>query len=635
VATTGHQVQITASRNAPDQWLRLREGWPLLLYFGAILISFCRTQLFFCFDEYIALWRETQSPSWWRFIFQPHNEHFIPLFHAFWVLEASVFGENHVWYVLTNIALLSLAGFLWQSWLRSIGLPPALAVITVLVGVTCLSQADNVMVGWQAVILLSSIALIGTLMAYSKLRLGYVALFSCCSALTFSSAYALPAVIAAYLLYDYWIVRERRLVLAAAGLLTIFVLLITFSAISGALISEHLSSSIWKGATVFQKIAHLVWIGWYTVGTAFYGPVSHLLKGRVPDGPSDIMTMLSLAFMAIVVHLSWKSLHRGLVLKLLALQLVMFAFIGPFRNSPPHMGFAARYYTFGLIPWLSAAAIGFWDGVRRYRVSEAWRKFVLVLLILLSARNMRCALIQDWLPVQWGRAARAEYYLTKEWLRQHKNQPVGNFLFGQSAAQGLDLSMLIPIIRRLDSSFVTVPLSMKNSLYLENTVPTRGWGLIVDGQPATQTFRVSRSAIAQKVELLVSQYQGFEGAVRISIVDDAGRFLWSVAIPSDLWPMNAWLGVPVSGQVRLESQREYSIQVESTARSLAAPTVWMNDHPDDPYPLIGTTRTTFEDFIEVIGTTRTPDDFIGVIGTTRTPDGVTGVLCFRLAMMEP
>ena len=606
MASTEEQIQIAAGSQA-RAGLSLRGTWPLFLYCGAILLSFFRSQLFFYLDEYAGIWREAQAPSLLNFICQPHNEHFIPLFHAFWALEVFVFRENYALYVLTNVALLGLIGFMWERWLRRAGVQPALAVITPLLAVTCLSQADNVMCGWQAAILLSAAALVGVLHAYSSLRLGYVALFCCSAALTFSSSYVLPAVLAAYLVYDYFLSRDWRLLLAAAGLLALFALLVALPTLSGAVSSDHLLAALWEGGNTLAKIEHLAWLGWYTIGIAFYGPLNHLLQGWVPDGPSNLMTVVSLALMAVVVGFSWKSRSRGLVFKLLVLQFALFAFISPFRHTPTYVGYSGRYYTAGLIPWLSAAALGLSEVLRRYQMPAGWRKFLLLLPLVLVARNIRCAVISDdWFLVQCGRAARVDYYQTKEWLRRHANQPVGNIVFSRSVAPWLDLNMLVPVIGLLDPSFVTVPVSVKSVTYLENIVNTRGWGPIVEGQPAIQTFRVALPAIAAKLELLVSRYPGFQGVGRLSIADDAGHTLWSVAIPSDLWPANTWFAVPIDDLVRLEPQRTYSIQVASTAKSPAAPTVWMNHHPDS-YPS----------------------------GDTRTPDGVTGVLCFRLALMEP
>jgi hypothetical protein len=583
-----------------------RQAWTVLLYFGAILISFFRSPLFFYLDEYAGLYRQSQSPSLLAFVLKPHNEHFMPLFHTFWAMEVYAFGEKYALYVLVNVLLLSLIGLLWQNWLRQIGLDPALSVIVPLLAVTCLAQADNVMAGWQAQILLSALFLTGASIAYCQERYGWMTLLACCAALCFSIGYILPAVLAFWLLYDFFVSRDWRLVWIAAALLVLFAILAMLPSLSGAVRSGDLIGEIWKGPTALKKISHLGWLGWYTLGIAFYGPLMHLLRALVPEGPSDIMTVVSLVFAAMVVYLSWKSRYRSLVMKLFVLQAAMFALITPFRHTPAFVGYSGRYYTAGLIPWLTAVAIGLSESLHSV-AKGAGRKVVLAGLLLLAARNVRCALIKEnWFLVQCGRAARLDYYATKDWVRRHASEPVGNIVFSRSVAPWLDLNMLVPVIGLLDPSFVTVPVSVKSVTYVGNSVNTRGWGLIVDGQPAIQTFQVDRPAIAANLELLVSRYPGFHGVGRLSIADDAGHILWGIAVPSDLWPADTWLGVPIDDPVRLEPQRMYSIQVASKAKGSAAPTVWMNDRPKS-YPS----------------------------GNTRTPDGVTGVLCFRLTLIEP
>jgi hypothetical protein len=602
-------IQLETGSNNTAGHLSLRETWPFFLYLGAILVAFYRAQLFFYLDEYAGIARLAAAPSFLKFIFQPHNEHVIPLFHSFWALEVYVFREHYALYVLTNIVLLASIGLIWQRLLLRVGVQPAVAVIVPLLAVTCLSQADNVMAAWQSSLLLSAAALLGVLHAYVRLRFFYIVLFSCCAALTFTSSYALPAVIALYLLLDYFFSMERRLIFWAAGLILLFFLLVAFPALFRSVSSSHLLEAIWEGQNTGAKIAHLAWLFWYTLGIAFYGPLNHLLEGRVPDGPSDIMTAISLLFFLVVLGLSRKDRSRELILKLLVLQFALFALISPFRHTPTFVGYSGRYYTAGLIPWLSAAAIGFSELLQRFRIPSGVTRLLLTLLVLLAARNVWCSLGKpEWLLVERGRAARVNYYQTKEWLRQHEmqNQPIGNIVFSQSVAPWLDLKMMVGVIGLLDPSFVTVPVSLKKVTYIENIVNTRGWGPIVEGQPAIQTFRVPHLAVAVNMELLVSRYAGFQGVSRISLDDDAGHDLWSIAIPSELWPANTWLAVPIGGTVQFEPERTYSIRVASTANSPAAPTVWMNLHPDS-YPS----------------------------GETRTPDGATGVLCFRLGLMEP
>jgi len=259
--------------------LRFPRAWPFLLYFAAVLLAFFRTDLFFQLDDYAGLWRLAQAPSLLQFIAAPHNEHFIPLFHLFWALEVYLFREHYLCYVLTNVALMAMMGALWESWLRRVGVQPALAVSTPLVAVTCLSQADNIMAAWQANILLCSLALVGILRAYSAGRLHYVAILCVCAPLTFSAGYILPAVMAGFLIFDFFRSGNRRLLPAAAGLLAVFGILLKLSLMPRAPIegwhwsvgvtSGHMAA-LWEGPDTWHKLLHLAWLGWYTTGVAFY-----------------------------------------------------------------------------------------------------------------------------------------------------------------------------------------------------------------------------------------------------------------------------------------------------------------------------------------------------------------------------
>jgi hypothetical protein len=508
---------------------------------------------------------------------------------------------------LTNVSLLALVGFLWQLWLRSVAVDRLLSVLIPLVGVTCLAQEQNITCGWQACILLAAAGLIAVLWAYSSRQFGYAAILSCLAAFTFASHYILPAAVAGWLLYDYAIQRDRRLLGASLGFVALFGFLLCLPRLFAAASSGQLFGALWQGPTFLAKLAHLFWLGWYTLGVAFYGPANHLFRGWLPDGPSSIMTVASLVGFFLVLLLDAKPASRILLWKLLVLQFALFAMITPFRHTPSFAGYADRYYTSGLIPWLSAVALGITECFHRFRISAAPRKLIHALLILLALRNARCALIEhDSFFVQCGRAARIDYYQTKEWLRRQNGRPLGNICFSQSVAPWLDLKMLLPVIRLLDPSFATFPVVLKNVYYLQNTVNTRGWGPIVEGHPAIQTFRLPRRATAESLELLVSRDRGFDGMGQLSIADEAGKSLWSVTIPSNLWPANTWLAVPIDALPQLEPARTYSIRVASSAKEPAAPTVWMTHRP--------------------------PPSFAG---ETRTPDGVTGVLCFRLGLSEP
>jgi hypothetical protein len=577
------------------------------MYLGIVLLSFFHHELFFYLDEYAGLWRLTQAPSLLSFIAEPHNEHFIPVFHAVWAFEVFFFRENYLLYILTNAMLLSLSGMLWDRWLRQVGGHPVLAVVVPLIAITCLAQADNVMCGWQASALLSAVSLIGVLWAYHRSRFVSLGLLSCCAALTFASAYILPLVLAGFFLYDYLLDRKDwRLLLAAAIFLVGFGVLLKSAMWAGAVSSGGLWPALWAGKDLFQKIANLAWLQWYTLSIAFYGPLRHILQAQPPASPSPIMTVLSLAFVAVLLWLSWTSPSRHLVGKLLVLQVALFMLIAPFRHTPSFVGFSGRYYTAGLIPLLSAIALVMSDFLRQKRVAAG--VFVIPLLLLVGINVNRCRVRNDnWFLVQSaGRAARIDYYQTKAWLQRHKDEVLGNHLFSQSVAPWLDLEKLIPIIGMLDPAIVTAPVSLKAVTYVENALNTRGWGPIVEGQPAVQTFRLDQPGVLTKIELLVSRNQQFNGIGRIALLDDRKHTLWELRIPSQLWPADAWLAVPVD-LVSIEAHRSYEIQVaSSTTNPAETVTVWMNQHPES-YPH----------------------------GDTRTPDGVIGDLCFRLALLEP
>jgi len=584
-----------------------RGAWPFLLYFAVILLSFFRNDLFFYLDEYAGLWRLAKAPTLFQFVVAPHNEHFIPLFNVFWAVEVQLFREHYQYYVVTNAALLALAGSLWESWLRRLGVQPALALITPLLAVTSLAQAENIMAAWQAQILLSTLAMVCVLRAYSANRLLSVAILCVCAALTFSVACILPAVMAGYLIFDYSRSKDRRLLLAAAGLLAMFGILLKLPVWAGGVTSSDLLAAVWEGPDIWERMRHLVWLGWYTIGIAFYGPLCHLFRYWLPMGPSDPMTVFSLGIAAGAIGLAWKSPSRRLVIQLLFLQAALFALISPFRHTPTFVGYADRYYTAGMIPWLSAIALAITGSLRRKPIPARWLRVVWLVPLLLVARNVwRAVSDGNWFLVRCGQAAQLDYYRTKTWLRRHQHESVGDNSFSQSVAAFLDIKMLLPVIGILDPRFAAVPASVKSVTYLENLVNTRIWGPIVAGRPAIQTIRVATPLIVTGMDLLVSRGLAFRDAARLSLLDDAGSTLWYADIPSHFWPSDTWLAIPVD-LVRLEPRRVYSLQISSTSTDpAAAPTIWMNDRP-------GSLSS----------------------GGTRTPDGITGDLCYRLALMEP
>ena len=542
-----------------------------------------------------------------QFVIEPHNEHFVPLSHAFWALEVFVFRENYLFYILTNAALLAAVGMVWERWLRRLGVASAIAILTPLVALTCMAQADNVMAAWQSSILLSSLALVGALSVYRDGRLLQVAILCTCAALTFSAACVLPVMMAAYLAINYARARTARLLWAVAGFLALFAAFLKLSAWSTATNSRYLLAALWEGNNLVDKVRHLAWLGWYTTSISFYGPLCHLFPDRLPQQPSVVLTLLSLVPVGAALTLFWKSKRRSLLIELFVLQAALFALIGLFRHSPDYVGFAGRYYTFGLIPWLSAMAVASSDLLAGGRIPATWHKILLVLPLLLVARNVTFALMNDnWPLAHIGRASRLGYYATKDWLRRHQAEAVANIPFSQSAAPWLNLRMLLPVIDILDPSFVSHPRAIRDVSYMETLVNTRPWGTIVDGHPATQSFHVETPQLLTAVEFLVSRTPVLQHDVELSIEDDAGKVLWVADVPPDLWPANAWIAMPVD-PVRLEPARNYLLKIaSSTTNPDFAPYLWMNHHPGSvPY------------------------------GGTLTRDGVVGDLCYRLSLMKP
>ena len=80
------------------------------------LLSQYRANTFFFFDE----WDEINlfAGEGFRAILIPHNEHFKPLFFAFYYLENRIFGDNYSYYIFVNLILHSLAGVLLFCFLN-------------------------------------------------------------------------------------------------------------------------------------------------------------------------------------------------------------------------------------------------------------------------------------------------------------------------------------------------------------------------------------------------------------------------------------------------------------------------------------------------------------------------------------
>jgi hypothetical protein len=73
-----------------------------LVYFGATLSIHDPSRFYFFGDSWDVL---SNLLADWRSVFRPHNEAWMPLFKAFYLLEYAFFGGNHLPYVVVSFAL--------------------------------------------------------------------------------------------------------------------------------------------------------------------------------------------------------------------------------------------------------------------------------------------------------------------------------------------------------------------------------------------------------------------------------------------------------------------------------------------------------------------------------------------------
>ena len=541
-------------------------------YFCLTLFFFYRGALFFFSDEYAVLGSMASSGSLFRYLTSPHNEHFVPLAKLFYLLEVTVFRESYSGYVLTNALLLALLTTLWVFWLRSLGVNRTLAFAVGAVYVTTNAHAENVMWGWQSGTLLFTLFLVlflrfaCRLEAVSGRRWLGALLAAVAGAWTFGTGLALPAAMVLFCLVDVpGADPERRKRLwrqtALAAALGLFLL-----AVYGWFARGALGGLIAKGGEDLHRIA---WLLWYTVSLAFFGPVFSVLGAGMPGRAKVIPTVVCALLFAIAVAFCWRTKYRRPALKLLLLQLGLFAMVAPFRHAPEYAGFANRYYTFGLLPALSIGTLGLTalggrlPGLRK----GLGRAAIAFCAALLMARHFS-TLGKSPVPRfdNWGRAARVEYFATKQWLRDRVTA-VPNHSFGESLTPWLTVRDIASIIPVLDRSYPRSPLRAfadveRYESFSENRVE---WGPIYAGREALQSIRFHRPAVLNKVDLLVARDRTVGGTSFVSVLDSTRAVLWMQAIPSEYFPDHTWLGLPVS-EVTLRADTQYFIRLSCDAK---------------------------------------------------------------------
>lgn len=555
-------------------------------YFCLTLFFFYRSTLFFFSDEYAELKAIASSGSLYDFLSVPHNEHFVPLAKLFYLLEVTLFRENYAGYVLTNAFLLALLTTLWVFWLRSLGVNRTLAFAIGAVYVTTNSHAENVMWGWQSGALLFTLFLVLFLRFACRLEaignrrwLGGLAA-AAAAAWSFGTGLALPAVMVLFCLVDApGADHDRRKRVwrqaALAAVLGLFLL-----AVYGWFARAVLGGLTAAGGYGLRQVA---WLGWYTVSLACFGPVFSVLGAGMPGRAKIIPTLACALLFAIAVALCWRTKYHRPAVKLLLLQLGLFAIVAPFRHAPEYAGFANRYYTYGVLPALSIGTLCL--TALRARL-PGLRKNVALLAIaacaaLLMARHFSTL---GKSPVSrfdnWGRAARVEYFTTKRWLRNRQTVP--NQSFGESLTPWLTIRDIASIIPVLDRHYASPPLRSfvdveRYESFSENRVE---WGPVYAGREALQAIRFDRPIALTKVDLLVARDARVGGTAFVSVLDSKREVLWMQAVPADYFPDHTWLALPLP-ELTLQADSQYFIRLSCDAkRPDQSVTVLTNALPD-------------------------------------------------------
>jgi hypothetical protein len=552
-------------------------------YFGLTLFFFYRRALFFFSDEYAVLASTASSGSLFRYLSSPHNEHFVPLAKLFYLLEVTVFRENYSGYVLTNAFLLALLTTLWVFWLRSLGVNRALAFAVGAVYVTTNAHAENAMWAWQSGVLLFTLFLVLFLSfacrleaASNKSWLG--AIFAAAAgAWSFGTGLALPAAMVVFCLVDAAGAdpERRKRVWRQAALAVVLGLFLL--AVYGWFARGALGGLKATGSEGLHRIA---WLGWYTVSLACFGPVFSVLGAGMPGRAKVIPTLACALLFALAVAFCWRTKYRRPALKLLLLLLGLFAIVAPFRHAPEFAGFANRYFTYGLLPALSIGTLCLSAlGARLPGLRKGLALLAIAACAALLMFRHYSTLGKSPVPrfENWGRAARVEYFATKQWLRDRRTA-VPNNPFGESLTPWLTIRDIASIIPVLDRSYAAFPLrSFVDVERYESFSANRAkWGPIYSGREALQSIRFGRPAVLTKVELLVARDVKVGGTAFVSVLDSQREVLWMQAIPPDYFPDNTWLALPVP-EVALRADSQYFIRLSCDAkRPDQSVTVWTN-----------------------------------------------------------
>ena len=540
-------------------------------YFCLTLFFYYRSTLFFFSDEYAELYNIASSSSLFRYLSAPHNEHLVPLAKLFYLLEVTAFRENYSGYILTNAFLLALLTTLWVFWLRSLGVNRAIAFAVGAVYVTTNAHAENVMWGWQSGALLFTLFLVLFLRFACRLEavsdrswLGAL-LAAAAGAWSFGTGLALPALMVLFCIVDAPgadHARRKRIwrQAALAAVLGVFLL-----AVYGWFARGILGGMKPIDGGGLRRIA---WLVWYTVSLACFGPVFSVLGAGMPGRAKVIPTIVCALLFAIAVAFCWRTKYRKPALKLLLLQLGVFAIVAPFRHSPEYAGFATRYYTYGVLPALSIGTLCL--TALGGRLPGSWKKRGLPAVVACSALLVvRHFSTLGRSPVpefdNWGRAARVEYFATKQWLRDRTTIP--NHSFGESVTPWLTLRDISTIIPFLDRSYGGAPRRSFAEVERYESFPANRveWGPIYAGREALQSIRFERPVALTKVELLVARDVRVGGTAFVSVLDSKRGVLWMQAVPADYFPDHTWLGLPVP-EVALQADTPYFIRLSCDSK---------------------------------------------------------------------
>ena len=585
---------------------KLQDCWLFVGYFIVNLLCFYRRDLFFRLDDYFVVLSWARARWTLRYLLAPHNEHFVPLAKLFYAIEIVCFREHYGLFILTNCALMAMTALLWKKFLQRLGSPVWLAIAIPLLACTSTPSQENIMLAWQSGLILSAASLIGAVWAYLDQRLFACLLFAAVSALTFSSAIPVCLALGGFLLLDGFVTKDRRLLMGGCSMLALFAFLIACERIIEGLIGVGPSfrQTFWNQPTFWINLGHLTWLAYYTLSIALAGPFLQLywqlVGGHASENVSVLAAALGFGGAALLLLRVRRSSVRRLVIQLVLLQVALFVFIGPFRQTG---GLVARYYTSGSIPLFSAVAAAAYAVASRARWRLEWMALPLVAII--GVNLTRIAVQGDGrMQVQLGRAARLDYYSTKSWLLRHQGEVIPNNSGIRWIAPWFNTAQMVTIIPVLDRSFSYPATVFRGVHYLENLDATRPWGTNPGNQAIEQAFRFDHPEVLTKFELWSGTVRNRRGSVEIALMDREHP-LWSVVIPGNQWPNGVWFGLPVD-MIHLLPATTYVLRIR----------------PQSPLPG------------DQLNLMMNGDPASYPQGETLTPDGSVGNLCFRLALLD-